>query len=1047
LAADWTAYLRELREVRGHAEATPELSLRPALITLGRALAARTVTLFPEAGTEVGQPDLVAKSGALVIGYGETKAPGSIRQLESVLETPQLLAYRHLPNLILTDYLHFLLLREGIEVARATLISEADLDAGRLTRATTGPAEDLLRTWLDAAPAEITSPKRLAIELARRARWLRDGITAEMLEEAGERARGAPEGPLRALHNFYRENLMSDMDPAMFADTYAQTIAYGLFVARYHTPSAGFSRRAAMDAIPTSTAFLRSSIRLLLDEDTVPPTVRWIIDDLVALLGATSNGLIARAGTVRGSAIADDAVLYFYEHFLEAYDEGERTDRGVFYTYPALVAYAARAVDDTLADSFGIDGLADGRVRLLDPAVGTGTFLVAAAERAIARVIANEGDAFVPALIGEHLLPHLYGFELLPAPYAIAHLKLGSFYAQAGRPLDDRERVGIYLTNTLAAPLDPVTAMLPAIGALIAETHAADAVKRDTPLLVILGNPPYSWASHNREHIANLMADFATLGGRPLGERNVRPLDDDYLRFLRWSVWKLLEQEGALRTGIVALVTNSSFLSRPVMRGVRHFLLERFDEIRILDLHGNQRQWYRGRTDEKVFPDVQVGIAITLFVRYAERQHNPGRVFYRETRGTRAEKFDYLAAATVGDDDWAAVEPREPTFSFLPRAHNADYDSWPSVADLMPERSPGVISHRDPLSVGFDAHDLLPKIHEFANLGVGDQDLSERYELTENPRWILHRRRGALGGIVDPGLVKPLMFRPFDRRVIYDETNLVGDRRERLRAHLERVPGNLALVTTRSATAEAPYVFVTRAPGTQALLSSRTHGAAVYAPLFLAAATGHDELVPLLEDELAAVPNVAAEWLTRLAGEYPAFSPENLLGYIYAVLTSSLYRDRFAGALEDDFPRIPFPADAELFEVLATEGRRLVRAHLLEEPGLDLPHIEGAGDLSIGEPSYDEPAGRLWINETQYLYPVTPAAWAVRIGGAAVLDQWLRNHRNRQLVRGEARELALIVASLTFAETVRPGIDAFVEDLLEGEMLARPDAGSYPTDA
>jgi len=738
---------------------------------------------------------------------------------------------------------------------------------------------------------------------------------------------------------------------------------------------------------------------------------------------------------VRGSD--EDAVIYFYEHFLEAYDQGERTDRGVFYTYPALVSYAVRAVDDSLTDFFGIDGLADERVRLLDPAVGTGTFLVAAAERAIARVTDREGAAMVPALIAEHLLPHLYGFELLPAPYAIAHLKLGSFYALAGRQLGEGERVGIYLTNTLAAPLDPVMGFLPTVGALIAETRSADAVKRDIPLLVIIGNPPYSVASHNREHIADLMADFTTVDGKPLGERNVRPLDDDYLRFIRWSVWKLLEQDGAPGQGIIALVTNSSFLSRPVMRGVRRFLLDRFDEIRVLDLHGNRRDVLRGRRDDNVFPPVKVGIAITLLVRRAEPTEGRARVFYRDARGTAEQKFAYLAAASVTDDGWTEVRPQAPRYTFLPRDHSDDYAAWPALDALMPERSPGVISHRDPLSVAFTADELLAKIREFADLAIPDNEVKERYSLAENDRWVLHRRRVALGGIVDGNRVKALMFRPFDRRMIYDETNLVGDRRTTLRGHLERVEGNAALVTTRSGTPEAPYVFVTRAPGTQALLSSRTLGAAVYVPLYIAAATGADDLIPLHEDERAASLNMVPEWQDRLRTVYgAAFTPENLLGYLYAMLTSNAYRERFAGQLEDDFPRIPFAADPTDFELLASEGTALVRLHLLEEPGLTLPRIEGAGDLTIGDPRYEPETKRLWINATQFLEPVSVEVWASAIGGSAVISQWLRNHVGRRLSRDEARELARIVASLSAAEARKPDIDALVEDILDAEMLA-----------
>jgi len=354
--ADWGRYLRELREIREQPEATAELSLRQGLVTLLRELRP-DLTIFAEAASEVGQPDLIVKSGIQVVGYGETKAPGTIRQLEQVLDTRQLTAYRTgLPNLLLTDYLHFILLREGAEVARVALVSAADLDAGRARGAATGPVEELLLTWLGATPAQITSPERLATELARRARWLRDGIRAELRREAAVRARAragaAPEaGPLTALLEFERANLMSDLDEDGFADAFAQTVAYGLFVARFHSQGVPFEERTAMDAIPVSTAFLRSAVRLLLDEATVPASVGWIVTDLVAVLRVAADALIARAAAVHSAV--DDAVIYFYEHFLEAFDKDERTDRGVFYTYPPLVSYATRMVDDALVPASG----------------------------------------------------------------------------------------------------------------------------------------------------------------------------------------------------------------------------------------------------------------------------------------------------------------------------------------------------------------------------------------------------------------------------------------------------------------------------------------------------------------------------------------------------------------------------------------------------------------------------------------------------------------------------------------------------------------------
>ncbi len=282
----------------------------------------------------------------------------------------------------------------------------------------------------------------------------------------------------------------------------------------------------------------------------------------------------------------------------------------------------------------------------------------------------------------------------------------------------------------------------------------------------------------------------------------------------------------------------------------------------------------------------------------------------------------------------------------------------------------------------------------------------------------------------------PLLFRPFDRRVIYDETNLVGDRREPLREHLARVPGNIALVATRSATPEAPYVLVTRVPGTQAVLSSRTLGAAVYFPLFLAAATGHDALIPLHEDEQATRPNIEPGWAARLAATYgTAWSPQALLGYLYAVLGSESYRERYAGMLEDDFARIPFTGDPALFQALAATGSRLSRLHLLEEPIAAPPRFEGTGDLTVAEPRHDPEADSLWINATQYLQAVSASVWGTTIGGYAVLPLWLRNRRGRRLTGDEARELARIAGSLAAASTVRVGIEDLVGDVLDGETI------------
>ncbi len=1040
MTADFGVYLHELRHIREQPEATPELSLRHPLVTLMTDLAPAGTTIFGEAASVEGQPDVIVKRGSLVVGYGETKAPGTIRQLEAVLDTPQLAAYRRLPNLLLTDYLHFILLRDGVEVRRGTLINSADLDAGHLTRADRDAATDILEAWLSAEPAQITSSERLAIELARRAAWLRDGIRAELRKEAEEAVHGHGDGPLRSLAKFYRENLMSDMDEDKFADAFAQTVAYGLFVGRYHLTAATFNRTSAILAIPTSTAFLRSATRFLLDEDTVPAGLSWIIDDIVAILRASADALVRQAGTVK--AAESDAVIHFYESFLAAYDAGERIDRGIFYTYPPLVEYAVRATDDALITRFDLDGLADTRVRLLDPAAGTGTFLVGAAQRAISRVREREGGAVIPALIEQHLLPHLYGFELLPAPYAICHLKLGSFYEQNGRPLRPDERANVFLTNTLADPITPTGGVLPAIGALVTETRSADLVKAGVPLLVIIGNPPYSESSHNKEHIGELMAELFTVDGQPLRERNMRPLDDDYLRFLRWSVWKLLEQDGAPRRGVIAMVTNSAFLSRSVTRGVRKFMLDHFDEIWTLDLHGNRRDVMPGRPDFNVFAAVKVGIAITLFIRRTPEHAGPAKVFYRETRGTVADKFQYLAGASLDDAGWAEASPAAPGFSFIPRELHAHYESWPSLEKLMPYKSPGVISHRDPLSIGFDAADVLAKMGRFADISIDDREIHDAYPrrsgLDSNDRWNLHRRRAALAGHADPGKVRSLLYRPFDKRVIYDDVNVVGDRREVLRGHLERVENNLAIVSARSASEESSYAFVTAIPGMQALLSSRTLGAAVYFPLYTAAVrtiAPDEHLLPLQEDEQAASPNIEPSWLEAMRTTYgDRFTPEAFAAYLYAVIASDAYRESHGAALTEDFPKIPLTADPALFELLAGKGATLIGHHQAKLAPTTTPKLEGTGDLRVVKPHHSA-GNRLYINDSQYLTPVSATVWATCVGNYQPLSLWLENREGRTLSRANIAELARIAGSLDDACRVMAEINPVVSEILDGDMI------------
>lgn len=538
-------YLEALRAkqlVTASTELTYREPLADFLRTAAEELGFGAVTINAELSMPLaGKPDFqVANTNGAPIGYGETKVPGSASDHEKVLAGEQVDRYRrNLSNLLVTDYLRFSLFREGGSRSDVTLLaSPAALGSGDL-RVSPLHAEQLgqlLSYFFSAsAPAALTA-EQVADGLARRASLLRASIRA-LLEPSD------PQGEsLRTLHAFYRETLMSDMEADDFADTYAQTLIFSLFLARLEGgPQTDVN--AAWAAIPEDVPILRSAVQpMLVPGAALPAEMDWVLTDALHLLAATPDAVMASIGHPAGDS--PDPVLYFYENFLERYDKAERIAKGVYYTPRPLVDYLVQAVDDTLRDVFGkAAGLADRDVSLLDPAVGTGTFPLAAAQRAIANVATLLGSGSVRTVLEERVLPNFAGLELMPAPYTIAHVKFALFARDQHVRFKDK-RARIYLTNTLGDPLESpaLGGMLSLfVGGLVEEAKQAERLKNDEPILVIIGNPPWSATSHNKQpQIERLFAAWKTVDGKPIEDARIA-LNDDYLKFLRWAVWKLLE--------------------------------------------------------------------------------------------------------------------------------------------------------------------------------------------------------------------------------------------------------------------------------------------------------------------------------------------------------------------------------------------------------------------------------------------------------------------------------------------------------------------------
>lgn len=1010
-------YLRLLERIREQPEANPELSLREPLLellrALGDAVGRRGLMVAPEANAgDVGQPDIFIKDGPRLIGFAETKAPGA--PLTRLLKTSdQLKRYSEsLPNWILTDYYLFIFIKNGESDSPVDIREAPDAVRSRFT------------AFLDSTPRNIRSASRLAEEMARRARLLRDGLHGAIQKEP----RG---GPLRITLDFYRKQLMDDLTEQGFADTFAQTAIYGMFLAwlrwsEQQSPRPGarradagrpaFTRALAVSEIPAAVPFLRSSMRLLTSEEILPPAVSRLLDDLAALFDNTVAEPIRRQTSAAGLGDGHDPTLYFYERFLEKYDAGERQKRGVYYTPGQLVIYIVRAVQALLRDRFGRqDGLADPAVVLLDPAVGTGTFLLGAAAEALS-VVEPQGTAAQHRLIRDHLLPDFYGFELLPAPYSVAHLKVGSFFDQRGYKLTERDHAHIYLTNTLQPDDHAVGELpiLPIFGAITDEAVAAAKVKRNIPVLVVLGNPPYERTSHNSNPFADrLQDDFYLIDDQRIPERNTGPLKDDYLRFIRWAVWKLLEQEQTTQGGILAFVTNRAFLERTLHRGVRKFLLERFDEIYVYDLHGDQREWFRDRVDEKVFKQVQAGIAVTILVKRPEASVGLANVNYREAWDTRESKLAEVAAATVADPEWDELTPHAPLWLMVPYDVSPSYDTWPTVAQLFPVNVIGVQTHRDQLVVADTEQEIRERLQRFADPAVPDSEWEDQGIRTLNTGWNLPATRAALRA-EGPRNIREWNYRGLERRWVAFDDRLIDRTRTKVSPHLLTEEPNIALAFSNGSLSDGPYALVSRGPVPAAVLSWRTFGAAYMAPLWLHSPLGGPDA------------NLAEGLLGRMAQAGISTTPDGLLHYVYAVLNSSWYRQQYADGLRYGFARIPITRDAELFAELTQAGENLVKLHLFEHPQLKQhwPRMDGDDQAILSAPLFVSETATLQLSPALAATPVSAEMWSYQQGSYPVLRNYLEQRQDRALDTREFDHFRDLVAAVSESVQRLPRIDA-----------------------
>ncbi|MFQ3573194.1 MAG: type ISP restriction/modification enzyme, partial [Thermodesulfovibrionales bacterium] len=771
------------------------------------------ITTLPKK-TEAGNPDFRIWDGRQhIVGYIEAKSPpfnsplikGGDRggeHLEQIQHSEQLKRYIHtFPNLILTNFFEFRLYRNGALIDKVLIGRPYVIHKLK----TTPPVENeedflnLLEKFFTFSLPKVYDAKSLAVELAKRTRFLRDEvISQELISASASESVSASEGQgsgvkgqgfITSFYEVFKKYLISDLTKEDFADLYSQTITYGLFAARTRSEN-GFNRRLAYYSIPQTIGILRDIFRFISLED-LPAQMEWIIDDISEVLAVTDVYKILDEYFKQHKG--KDPIVHFYETFLAEYDPQTREKRGVYYTPEPVVSYIVRSLHHILKYHFDkSDGFADTTITVLDPAAGTLTFLVEAAKLAVDEFTSRYGEGAKGDFIKGHILKNFYAFELMMAPYAIGHLKMSFMLEELGYKLQDDDRFKLYLTNALEMQELEQT-RLPGMSSLSEESHLAGKVKKEEPILVILGNPPYSVSSANKSDFIEREMDTYKEAVRD--ERNIQPLSDDYIKFIRFAHWKI-DKAGK---GIIGVITNNSYLSGLIHRGMRKSLLESFNEIYILNLHGNSRIGERcpdGSKDENVF-DIQQGVSISLFVK-TKKQKRLGKIFYYDLYGLREEKYGYLKNNNIKSTKWQKIPPVEPHYFFVPKdfTEEAKYKTFWSIQEIFVQSSSGVKTHRDHFIVGFTKEEIKQRMRTFTS-DLPDEIVRQALKLKDTRDWKLKTAREFIKKIDWKEHIRDYSYRAFDIRHICYLPALIDrgcDRWDLMKNFFE---DNIGFVTTR----------------------------------------------------------------------------------------------------------------------------------------------------------------------------------------------------------------------------------------------------------
>lgn len=1015
---------------------------------------------------DCGAPDLTLniKDKNIPVAYVETKDIGDGDLDGRKKHKKQFDKYKEaLDTIVFTDYLDFHLYKEGALLFKVELAYEQNnkivLDEDAI-----GKFESLILKLREAHPQTIYQPGKLAIIMANKAKLIAEAVLLDLKDDSEKK------GNLWGQFYSFKDVLNKGLKEKEFADLYSQTVAYGLFAARIHDKSKEkFTRLRAAELIPHTNPFLRKIFQQLVAFD-VNDSIAWIIDDLVTIFDATNVGKLREK--IGKEMSRRDPMIHFYEEFLGCYDPDAKKKNGVYYTPQEVVEFIVRAIDEILKNDFNLPlGLADTskidtivrekevgkdiavehikhlhRVQILDPATGTGTFLA----EVVGRIKEKQQKGMWRAYVDEHLLPRIHGFEFMMAPYTIAHLKLDMMINWwEGEKLSDdhKERLNIYLTNSLDKT--DLVVKHNFAQAIAEEANKANHIKHNAPVMVVVGNPPYSGESTNTSAwIMKLMEDYKKEPNtdKKLNEKNSKWINNDYCKFIRMAQ-DYVERKGE---GIVAYICANSFLDNPTFRGMRWHLLKSFDKIYIVNLHGNAKpkpeKCPDGSKDENVF-DITVGTSINIFIKNNTTGSGElAEVNYLDLYGLREYKYAYLAQQSIQDIRFSEVEPKAPLYFFVPQNwdNKADYEKGFSLVDLMSLNGTGIVTKRDELCIHITKEEAYTAACDIVNLDK--KDFYNKYHLPEDVRdW---KYEWALADVKNSGqnmnLVVPINYRLFDKRFIYysgQSRGFMGWPVERVMRHIA-THENIAFVAKKGFPNTNPPIFVSNSISDFRFWScSGMQGGDYVIPLYLypepimgveqpRKANLDENIWRTIENWVkysdAYRPQTAQEQIGELGfdaePEEPHFlTPEDIFDYIYGVLHSPHYREKYKEFLKVDFPRIPYPKNAEDFEHYKEYGHKLRELHLMHNvPDCLFPYDVPGSDI-VEQPHWRD--GRVYINNSQYFDKVPEVAWNMFIGGYQPAQKWLKDRKGRTLSTDEKKHYEKIIYVLVETNHIMNSID------------------------